>query len=202
VGGDGTRQAFDTLFSAYVAVTTTALLVIGLALTLAVMRGRRRGSRPGPDPSRLELVYVAVLALAATALIAVSLVTERNVDARSATPDVRVAAVASQWRWSFTTSEAGRQTAPAADLVVPQGATVAITLRSTDVIHSMWVPEVRFKRYAFPDRTNQFDLEFPDTGSFEGLCAQFCGLEHDTMRFTVHVLDRQGFDAWLAEHGS
>ena len=32
MGGDGTRQAFDALFSAYVVVTTAALLVIGLAL--------------------------------------------------------------------------------------------------------------------------------------------------------------------------
>jgi cytochrome c oxidase subunit 2 len=202
VGGDGTRAAFDALFSAYFVVTTAALVLIGIALTVAVLRGRRRGPRPGADPSRLEIAYVLLLVVAAAGLITVTLLTERNVDARSSTPDVRVRAVASQWRWSFAVSVSAGETSMQRDLVVPKGATVAVTLRSTDVIHSMWVPEVRFKRYAFPDRTTTFDLEFPDTGSFEGLCAQFCGLEHDTMRFTVHVLDRPAFDTWLAEHAS
>jgi cytochrome c oxidase subunit 2 len=202
VGGDGTRGAFDALFSAYFVVTTAAVVLIAIALTVAVLRGRRSGPRSGREPSRLEVAYVLLLAAVATALIVATITTELNVDARSSSPDVRVAAVASQWRWTFTINAQGQRAAGATELVVPQGATVAFRLQSTDVIHSMWIPEVRFKRYAFPDRTTAFDLKFPSTGSFEGLCAQFCGLKHDRMRFIVRVLDRSAFDAWLAGHAS
>jgi cytochrome c oxidase subunit 2 len=202
VGGDGTRGAFDALFSAYFVVTTAAVVLIALALTAAVLRGRRMGPRSGRESSRLEIGYVLLLVGIATALIVATITTELNVDARSSSPDVRVNAVASQWRWSFAVDVDGRRTAGSTRLVVPQGATVAFQLRSTDVIHSLWIPEVRFKRYAFPDRTTEFDLEFPTIGSFDGLCSQFCGLEHDRMRFTVRVLDRSAFDAWLLEHAS
>ena len=71
-------------------------------------------------------------------------------------------------------------------------------LRSRDVVHSMWIPDQRFKRYAYPDRTNRFDLTFGRLGTEIGLCAQFCGIDHDQMRFTVHVVSPDDFARWMA----
>ena len=73
-------------------------------------------------------------------------------------------------------------------LTVPAGQVVEFVLRSRDVVHSMWIPDQRFKRYAYPDRTNRFDLTFGRLGTETGLCAQFCGIDHAQMRFTVHVV--------------
>jgi cytochrome c oxidase subunit 2 len=201
VGGDTTRGAFDALFSAYFVVTTAAVLLVLVALAAAVLRGRRRGARRGGDPSRLEIGYVLLLSTIAVALMAVTVTTELNVDARRPA-GVQVQVVASQWRWTFQTEQAGHRATTFNRLVVPRGTTIAFHIRSRDVIHSMWIPEVRFKRYAFPDRTTTYDLEFPSTGTFEGLCAQFCGLDHDRMRFTVQVVDAAGFAAWLEAHAS
>jgi cytochrome c oxidase subunit II len=198
VGGDGTRAAFSALFSTYLAVTATAVVLVFLAVLVGLVRGRRRGPVRGGDPSRTELAYLGLLVAIAVGLLAATISTEEDVDATTSSPAVRVHAVASQWRWSFAETAGGSTSRPAGELVVPRGETVLFTLRSADVIHSLWIPEVRFKRYAFPDRETTFDLMFPSDGTFDGLCAQFCGLEHDRMRFTVRVVDRDAFDRWLS----
>jgi len=68
------------------------------------------------------------------------------------------------------------------------------------VIHSFWVPEERFKRDAIPGRVNRFDIDFERPGSEEGLCAEFCGLEHSKMGFEVFVLSPPSYQRWLAAH--
>ncbi len=82
-------------------------------------------------------------------------------------------------------------------LTVPTDTTVRFTLRSNDVIHAFWVPDVRFKRDAFPNRTTEFDLRFDETGRHEGICAEFCGLDHTIMRFEVDALPPAEFARWL-----
>ena len=51
-----------------------------------------------------------------------------------------------------------------AHLVVPVGRPVLFSLRSADVLHSFFIPAMRFKRYAYPDSTNRFVLTFPHDG--------------------------------------
>jgi cytochrome c oxidase subunit 2 len=87
---------------------------------------------------------------------------------------------------------------------VPQGRLVRFEATSLDVIHSFWVPELRFKRDAFPRRTTTFTLTFNDPGfhSHQGECAEFCGLRHSTMDFNVDVRPPEAFARWAGEQGS
>jgi cytochrome c oxidase subunit 2 len=80
---------------------------------------------------------------------------------------------------------------------VPRRPHVSFSLRPLDVIHSFWIPEERFKRDAIPGRVNRFDIDFEGSGSEEGLCAEFCGLEHSKMRFEVFVLSPASYERWL-----
>jgi cytochrome c oxidase subunit 2 len=141
-------------------------------------------------------VYVAILVVAAIGLSVGTIRAEDRVDAVSSHPSTTIAVLAAQWRWSFTYPGGLRSHT----LVVPAGEEIEFRLRSQDVIHSMFIPSQRFKRYAYPDRTNVFDLRFDRTGSFLGECAQFCGWNHAYMRFVVKVLPRDQFDAWAASH--
>jgi cytochrome c oxidase subunit 2 len=58
---------------------------------------------------------------------------------------------------------------------------------------------VRFKRDAFPNRTTEFDLRFDRTGHMDGVCAEFCGLDHTIMRFDVMSLPPARYAQWLAQ---
>ncbi len=87
-------------------------------------------------------------------------------------------------------------------LYLPVGETTEIELRSADVTHSFWVPAFLFKRDAIPGMTNVFDLTPNRTGSFPGRCAQFCGLRHALMTFTVQVVPRTAYVRYLAARGA
>lgn len=101
---------------------------------------------------------------------------------------VRVAAEARQWGWTFT--QPGPDGAPVQTqnvLYVPAGVTFDIEITATDVIHSFWVPRLGGKMDAVPGRVNVARLMADAPGEHEGLCAEFCGIGHSVMRFTVVV---------------
>jgi cytochrome c oxidase subunit 2 len=117
-------------------------------------------------------------------------------------PQVRIEITAFQWQWRFhyagtkVTVIGGPDSEPV--LTVPAGEVVRFTGTSDDVIHSFWVPDERFKRDLFPNRTTTFDLVFDHLGTHPGHCAEFCGLRHADMNFRVRVLSPADFRAWLA----
>ena len=67
---------------------------------------------------------------------------------------------------------------------------------SSDVIHSFWIPDMLFKRDAIPGQVSAFDLQPRQLGTFVGRCAQFCGLDHAMMTFSVRVVPADEFDRW------
>jgi cytochrome c oxidase subunit 2 len=90
------------------------------------------------------------------------------------------------------------------ELVLPAGSSVRFEMTSRDVIHSFWIPGFRFKRDVFPAQTTSFEVDVSDkTGFFRntGVCAEFCGLDHTQMRFSVRIVTPDEFDQWLAENG-
>jgi cytochrome c oxidase subunit 2 len=145
-------------------------------------------------------IAAAVFALIVVAL-AVVLVRYRARPER-AKPGFRVDAVAFQWGWQFSyPSRPGvvDRSAPnrPATLHVPAGTTVEVSLRTRDVVHAFWIPDLRFKRDAWPRKTARFDLRFPaGTVAGVGHCAQYCGLKHSDMVFFVDAMDPARFASW------
>ncbi|MEA2129794.1 MAG: cytochrome c oxidase subunit, partial [Solirubrobacteraceae bacterium] len=83
-------------------------------------------------------------------------------------------------------------------LVVPAGAPVRFRLTSRDVVHALWIPELRAKYDAMPGYTNIFDLRFALGGDYAtARCSEFCGEQHDRMLLRVDVRAPAAFDAWL-----
>ena len=70
--------------------------------------------------------------------------------------------------------------------------------RSADVVHGFYIPAFNFSRYALPGVTNNFDFTPVRTGVFAGHCAQYCGLYHAEMLFSVRVVKPGAFQAWLS----
>lgn len=200
-----TRVEVQDLFDAYLWIAVGVAVIVFGAVGFAMVRYRRR---PGREPSGKsewmsgELVYAGILVLIVAGLVTATFSTEDKVDAVSPHPALRVDVTAFQWGWTWTypdgTSVTGNSDSPPT-FAVPAGRTVQFTLRSRDVIHAFWVPEQRFKRDAFPNRTTSFDLDFDHTGMNGGVCAEFCGLRHSQMAFNVLALSPADFQSWLAD---
>jgi cytochrome c oxidase subunit 2 len=184
-------------------------LVVGLILFI-VARFRRRGPtlpRQVRENIPFEIAYTLVPLLVVSALFAVTFVT---VDAMDVGDDdaseLTVHVTGFQWQWQFDYEPSGvrvRGTDVARpELVLPTGADVRFDLTSVDVIHSFWIPGFRFKRDLFPGQTQSFRVEIGDVaGDFpdSGVCAEFCGLDHTSMRFDVRIVTPEEFAAWEQE---
>jgi cytochrome c oxidase subunit 2 len=201
------RGEYDGVASLYLPIALAVLVVVLGALGFAIVRYRARPGRV-PRPTREHRAVEVGVALALAAIVAVLVVATFASQSRilAATPPsaLRVDVVSFRWGWSFTyphqggvrsISEPGRP----AILRVPEGALVHFTITSHDVIHSFWIPELKYKHDLFPGRHDRFDLRFPRSATFlGGRCAAFCGLKHADMGFSVIVMPRGDFDAWVA----
>lgn len=55
-----------------------------------------------------------------------------------------------------------------------------------------------FKKDAVPGQVNEFDVELTAAGTLQGQCAEFCGLDHALMRFSIDVVEPDVYRDWVA----
>jgi len=91
---------------------------------------------------------------------------------------------------------AGRDDILSTSLVVPVGHTVRLQLRAQDVIHSLFIPAMRFKQDTVPGMEIQSHFTPTKIGSYEIACAELCGLGHYRMRSVVRVVSEDDFAKW------
>jgi cytochrome c oxidase subunit 2 len=103
-----------------------------------------------------------------------------------------VKVIARQWSWLFQ-YENGIQDG---ELRVPVGKPVKLLLTSQDVIHGFYAPAFRIKQDAVPGMTNYLWFQPTQTGTFDVMCSQYCGLEHSHMLSKIVVLPEEEFDEW------
>lgn len=114
---------------------------------------------------------------------------------------VRVEAEARRWQWTFRYPDSDGAGETLEVLHIPAGRPVDVVITTQDVIHSFWVPRLAGKLDAIPGHTNVLRIEADRTGTFGGVCAEYCGLGHTQMTFTVIAHSPEDYEAALAEAG-
>jgi cytochrome c oxidase subunit II len=188
------------------AATVVAIYVYGAILwcIFAYRRGRRDPAQfSGNVP--LEITYAALPLLIVIGLFAVTFHDEMPVDHVAAHAENRINVTAFRWSWRFgydgdRITTAGTPLQPPT-LYLPVDRTTEIDLTTSDVNHSFWVPGFLFKRDAIPGMTNVFDVTPRTIGTYLSRCAQFCGLDHALMTFTVKVVPADTYDRYIASNG-
>ena len=182
-----------------------AVVMLGACLMLGVAwRRRRRTGLPiiGENESantRLVVVFgivipiVSVVVLFGVANFGVAQVTDAPA---KGTTKLTLDVVGHQWFWQFRYH--GSKAVIANELHIPVGVAIDARVRTADVIHSFWVPELNRKVDAIPGRTNQVEIYADRPGVYRGQCAEFCGLQHAHMSFAVYAQPPDQFRAWLA----
>lgn len=192
--------------------TAVFILVEGLIIFIA-FRFRRRATDTALPPQThghnlLEIAWTVIPALVVTGLFVLSMSVLFRVNARAPAPAETIDVTGFQWQWKFeypehrsaagkplTFTGAGKE---GPEAVLPVGETIRFRLHSNDVIHSFYVPQSFHKLDVVPGRVNELDMTFKTAGTFGGQCAEFCGLAHADMYFTVRAVTRAEFDAWVA----
>jgi cytochrome c oxidase subunit II len=154
----------------------------------------------------IEITGVVIPIIMVIGLFYITYIREGAVDFLKPHPYAVVDVTAYRWSWQFRYPGHGvvingtPQNPPV--LLIPAGKMTQINLYSSDVVHAMWIPEFLFKRDATPGYTMHFDVTPTRTGNFRGECAEYCGLDHALMAFTVRVVPAAAYDRWLASRGT
>lgn len=164
--------------------------------------------RPGRDDARAEHVPdpafhrrlvigggIIMPAIVVSAFFGVQIVTTA---AQTQDGELTVEVTGHQYWWELEYPDVdGLESFETANQVhIPTGTPVRVVLRSEDVVHSIWVPQLAGKVDLVPGRETEFVMDAEEPGTYAGYCAEYCGLQHTRMKFTVEAMEPEAFRDW------
>jgi cytochrome c oxidase subunit 2 len=208
-----TRQGaeVESLYDIFLVVAAVIFVVVAGLIGWSILRYRVKGPGTRELPPQvhtnvaLEITWFAI----PTAIVVVLFIMSVNVtgkvdDVPQETTEnpVVVKVDGFQWGWRFDFGDGlvvnSLPDDPAA-ISLPVSTPITFMLESPDVIHSFYVPRFLIKRDAVPGRTNRIDVTIEEPGTYSGVCAEFCGLLHNEMNFTINAVTPEEFEEWLDE---
>lgn len=206
--GPSAARIADLWWLMFVLGSAVWLVVVGLAVY--VLFGKRPqvseehiARRTEGDRHRVRWVAGGVVA-SLTILVVVfvaSLLTARSIQTMAVPQPLTIEVIGHQWWWEVRYQDPvpARRFETANEIHIPAGEPVRVELRSNDVVHSFWVPNLTGKTDLVPGRTNTLWMRGDDPGVYRGQCAQFCGIQHAKMAFMVVVHSRDEYREWAAK---
>jgi cytochrome c oxidase subunit 2 len=196
-------EAIKGLYWFVFAICAVVFVLVESALVLFIIRFRRRRNTPmdaeGPQihgNTRLEIIWTIIPALILVVIAIVVFVRVPAVEAEGQGGQ-RISVEAHQFYWQYVYEDEGAVIS-LDRLVLPVDRPVRLRLTSFDVDHSWWVPELTGKRDAIPGRTTTLNFTPEEEGTYEGKCAELCGIRHAFMPTEVEVVSRAEFQQFLA----
>jgi cytochrome c oxidase subunit 2 len=188
------------------AFASAIFLVVTVPLALFTIRfrqGARDRSVEGPQirgHTRLELMWTAIPVLILIAIGTFTFVKlggiRGSAQAAAGAGELVVKVESRQFYWRFVYAN-GAVSYDTIRLPVDRTVRLEITAPDWDVIHSFWVPALGGKTDAIPGVENEMRLRPTKIGTFQGKCAELCGIQHSAMLFTAEVVPQAEFDRWL-----
>jgi len=190
-------------------------LVLGVAVGVAVLgimvyflwRYRYRPGAPEPKQihgnTRLEVAWTLIPAVILACIAVPTVRAIFNTQPEPPADALTVEVVGKQWWWEFRYPQPNGDTVVTANEIhVPVGRTVHLLLKSDNVLHSFWVPQMGGKRDLITNRVNHLIFKPEQTGVYFGQCAEFCGESHALMRMRMIAHTPQGFQNWLTSEAA
>ena len=188
-----------TLGWTMIAIATVVFVVVMAILLIPVWRRRGAPAVDGPPAEVNERAWIlyggtAVPAVILAGVFVLSLGVYRHAPPDGALP-LTIEVIGHQWWWEVRYPDQHILTAD--ELHIPVGRPVKILLKSADVIHSFWVPNLAGKTDAIPGVTNAAWLQADAPGTWRGTCAEYCGMQHAHMALSVVAQADGDFARWI-----
>jgi cytochrome c oxidase subunit 2 len=131
-------------------------------------------------------------------LLYASAATGRAISTRPGDKPLVIQITGQQWWWSieYLDEAPSQHFTTANELHIPVGRPIVLNLRSPDVIHSFWVPNLHGKMDLIPGRLNVTWLRADVPGIYRGQCAEFCGTQHAHMGLVVVAESAEDYQRW------
>jgi cytochrome c oxidase subunit II len=192
------RHAYFLIFG----FTAAIFLIVETLLVVFVFKYRSRGRSRAVEGAqvhghtRLELIWTAIPVVILVIIAGFVFYELPNIDSAPAAADpIHITVEGHQYYWQFDYPNHARSIGT---MHVPVGAVVDLKVLSPDVIHSWWIPALGGKIQAIPGHPNHTWFKATEPGSFEGQCAQLCGVFHASMTASVQAESQQAYRHYIS----
>lgn len=191
------NEIVENVFLYIAAVSVSILILITFLMIYFTIRYHRK-RHPHPEDIRgnlwLEILWTVIPALLVLSMFYYGWTGFRSL---KKVPEgaMKVKVTARTWSWLFE-YENGLKTT---ELTIPVGKPIHLLLASQDVIHSFYIPAFRLKQDVVPGMTTSMWFRAREIGTYDVLCAEYCGQQHAYMLTKVRVLSEEEFNRWYEE---
>ena len=200
-GGDVDRLYYIILWITGIIFFITESLLLYFIVRYRHKEGRKAAFEHGSN--KLEIVWTlgTLVVCLAIGISSISVWNTMKVDVPDGALEVIITAKQFEWNVTYPGTDGVLGTADDYSLInalhAPEDRPVLIYLRSEDVLHSLFLPEMRVKQDAVPGQEIRVWFEAVQPGDYTVGCAELCGLAHTTMNGTLTVHTQADYDAWV-----
>jgi len=195
------NTAIDGLWDLLLFWGTIVFVVVEAALVFTIIKFRKRPGGPAAKPIHgnvaLEITWTAIPAVILVLIAVPTVKTIFQTQAPAPAGALTVEVTGRQWWWEFHYPEYGVTTAN--EVYIPVGRPANFVLKTIDVLHSFWIPQLGGKRDLITNKTNYLwftpnaDL---GTQAWNGFCTEYCGASHANMRIRMFTVQPDEFESW------
>ena len=198
----------DSLFYLIYYITAATFILVTVLMIVFLIQYRERPGRRAVyshGNTTLEIIWTAVPAAILIVLSFLSVSTWAKIKREVPPSDFEINVTAKQFNWEIAYPGADGKLGTTDDVKfdndmhVPVNKVVRMHLTSNDVIHSFFIPNLRFKQDTVPGRTTLAWFEATKPGKYELPCAELCGFGHSGMKGWLYVHTPEEYQQWAAE---
>ena len=198
----------DFLFHLIYYITGGTFVLVAAAMIAFLVLYRHKEGRRATythGNTALEIIWTVVPALILVVLTFLSVPTWARIKMQMPKSDLQIQVTAKQFNWQITypgpDGKFGTDDDKTFDneVHVPVDKPVILILKSRDVIHSFYMPNLRFKQDAVPGREIPAWFQATKPGKYEIPCAELCGFGHSGMRGWLYVHTPEDYQKWVKE---
>ncbi len=201
-------KEIDFLFYLIYYITGGTFVLVAAAMIAFLVLYRHKEGRRATythGNTTLEVVWTIVPTLILVVLTFLSVPTWARIKIQMPPTDLTIQVSAKQFNWIVTypgpDGKFGTEDDKTFDneIHVPVGKPVRLILKAQDVIHSFYMPNLRFKQDAVPGREIPAWFEATKPGKYEIPCAELCGFGHSGMRGWLFVHTPEDYQKWVKQ---
>jgi cytochrome c oxidase subunit II len=198
----------DALFRLIYLLTAVAFVAVMVTMLVFLFRYRAREGRRAVHThgnTTLEVVWTVIPAAIFLWLGIVSKAQWEKIRVTMPPTDTEIRITAKQFNWEILYPGPDGQFGTNDDkqvdneIHIPVGQPIRVILTSKDVIHSLFLPNLRFKQDAVPGRDIQTWFQANKPGRYEVPCAELCGFGHSGMKGWLYALSAEDYRRWQHE---
>jgi len=202
-------QEIDALFYLIYYITAATFVLVTVLMIVFLVKYRAREGRRAVyshGNTTLEIIWTIIPAAILVVLSFMSAATWAKVKRQVPPSDFEIQVTAKQFNWEVFYPGADGKLGTEDDVKfdndvhVPVNKPIRVHLTASDVIHSFFIPNLRFKQDAVPGRMVLTWFEATKPGQYELPCAELCGFGHSGMKGWLHVHTAEDYAKWAAEN--